>query len=160
MPPPSLNFAERLFRETYESENTPANMTSYCAQCFTPDVQRAEILDKSKRVIVAELALKLIGYYVLFDGAPGSCEVDEPAVELSRLYVEAKLHGSRLGHTMIQHALTLARTDGFKTMWLGVWEENARAIAFYKKWLFKPIGEHTFLLGADEQRDLLLAHWL
>ena len=42
-------------------------------------------------------------------------------------------------------------------MWLGVWEENHRANAFYRKHGYAEVGEHVFMLGADAQRDLILA---
>lgn len=156
---------ERTFRATYEAHNTPDDMNSYVAKCFTPAALREEILDPRRRVIVAELGDTLIGYYILSEGAPPANarsqnrpHVALPAIELSRLYLETKHQGSRLGHTMMQHAIGLARSEGFKTIWLGVWEKNSRAIAFYKKWLFKEIGEWTFQLGTDPQRDLILAH--
>lgn len=148
---------ERTFRATYETHNTPDDMNSYVAKCFTVPAQREEILDPRRRVIVAEISGVLIGYYILAENSP-EYPVAEPAFEISRLYIDVKHQGSRLGHTMMQHAITLARNEDFKTIWLGVWEKNERAIAFYKKWLFKPIGEHIFQLGSDPQRDLILAH--
>jgi len=50
-----------------------------------------------------------------------------------------------------------ARDRGARTMWLGVWEENHRAHAFYRKHGYAVVGEHVFMLGADAQRDLILA---
>ena len=45
---------------------------------------------------------------------------------------------------------------GAKTLWLGVWEHNPRALAFYGKFGFTCVGEHTFVLGTDKQRDLIM----
>jgi len=41
-------------------------------------------------------------------------------------------------------------------VWLGVWEHNPRAIAFYRKWGFEAVGEHVFVVGTDPQRDLVM----
>jgi len=150
---------ERTFRETHSAHNTTEDMNSYVAKCFTPEAQREEILDPKRRVIVAELGDDLIGYYILAENSPDQ-KVAEPAIEMKRLYIDTKFQGSRIGHTMMQHAIDLARFEGFKTIWLGVWEKNTRAIAFYKKWLYKEIGSHVFELGSDPQRDLILAHGL
>jgi ribosomal protein S18 acetylase RimI-like enzyme len=54
-------------------------------------------------------------------------------------------------------ALAAARVRGAETLWLGVWERNARAVAFYRKYGFTRVGEHTFVLGSDTQTDWLLA---
>ncbi len=157
---PALSaLCERTFRDTYSEMNTVDDMNSYVATCFTPAAQRDEILDPRRRVVVACIGEELIGYYILAKNSP-KFSVAEPALELSRLYIDVRHQGSRLGHTMMQHSIALARSEGFKTIWLGVWEKNERAIAFYKKWLFKPIGEQIFQLGSDPQRDLVLAHSL
>ncbi|MDQ2855211.1 MAG: GNAT family N-acetyltransferase, partial [Acidobacteriota bacterium] len=42
-------------------------------------------------------------------------------------------------------------------LWLGVWEHNGRARAFYRKWKFVEFGEHIFQLGEDPQNDILMA---
>ena len=49
-----------------------------------------------------------------------------------------------------------AKKKGHRTLWLGVWEHNARARAFYSKWSFREVGEHIFQLGADSQTDILM----
>jgi ribosomal protein S18 acetylase RimI-like enzyme len=49
-----------------------------------------------------------------------------------------------------------AKHAGHDSVWLGVWERNVRAQAFYRKWNFRTVGEHMFRLGADLQRDLIM----
>ena len=43
------------------------------------------------------------------------------------------------------------------TLWLGVWERNVRAQAFYRKQGFTVVGSQIFRLGSDPQRDLVMA---
>jgi ribosomal protein S18 acetylase RimI-like enzyme len=80
---------------------------------------------------------------------------DRHAIELVRFYVDAALQGRGLAHTLMQAALSAAAQRA-RTMWLGVWERNARAIAFYAKWGFIDIGDHVFMLGSDRQTDRIM----
>ena len=54
-------------------------------------------------------------------------------------------------------SLDAARSAGHRTIWLGVWERNARAISFYERWVFEKVGDHVFRLGSDDQTDLIMA---
>ncbi|HWJ21079.1 MAG TPA: GNAT family N-acetyltransferase, partial [Gemmatimonadaceae bacterium] len=65
-----------------------------------------------------------------------------------------------VGAALMRHVLDAARERGARTLWLGVWEQNAVARAFYARWGFGEVGEHDFLLGGDVQRDLLLTRAL
>ena len=78
-------------------------------------------------------------------------------MELKRLYVTRSWHGKGVAQALMDAALDAARARGAKTLWLGVWERNERAVAFYGKYGFARVGEHTFVLGSDAQTDWLLA---
>jgi len=78
-------------------------------------------------------------------------------LELKRLYVARAWHGHGVAQALMDAALTAARAHGAQTLWLGVWERNARAAAFYRKYGFTRVGEHTFVLGTDPQTDWVLA---
>ena len=77
-------------------------------------------------------------------------------IELVRFYVSGEWHGCGVGATLMQACIHEARRQGYQTLWLGVWEHNGRARAFYRKWRFHDVGEHLFQLGADAQNDLLM----
>jgi ribosomal protein S18 acetylase RimI-like enzyme len=154
-----------IFRETFEGENTPEDMARYLAEAFTPDRQAAEITDPAGTVLVAERGGKsgdteLVGYVHLVSGpAPATVEGSAP-LELKRLYVARAWHGHGVAQALMDAALDAARARGAQTMWLGVWERNPRAVAFYSKYGFTRVGEHTFMLGADAQTDWVLARGL
>ncbi len=57
---------------------------------------------------------------------------------------------------LMQATLEAAVAAGARTLWLGVWEHNPRAIAFYRKFAFVEAGTHDFLLGRDRQTDLIM----
>ena len=152
----------KTFRETFEGENTLDDMASYLAEAFTPDRQAAEISDTSGVVLLAERpdapeAETLVGYAHLVPGlAPPAVQGPAP-MELKRLYVTRSWHGKGIAQALMDAALDAARARGAKTLWLGVWERNHRAVAFYGKYGFSRVGKHTFVLGSDAQTDWLLA---
>jgi ribosomal protein S18 acetylase RimI-like enzyme len=152
------------FRETFEGENTPADMARYLAEAFTSARQAAEIADPAGVVLLAEREGtaseaedgELVGYAHLVSG-PAPAAVQSPApLELKRLYVARAWHGRGVAQALMDAALEAARARGAETLWLGVWERNPRAAAFYRKYGFERVGEHTFVLGADPQTDWIL----
>jgi GNAT superfamily N-acetyltransferase len=150
------------FRETFEQENTPQDMERYLAGAFTPAQQAAEIADPESTVLLAEYRDDsgdgtLVGYAHLLSGpVPEGVEGAAP-LELKRLYVRRAWHGRRVAQALMDAAIDAARARGAQTLWLGVWERNSRAMAFYTKYGFVRVGEHAFVLGADVQTDWLLA---
>jgi ribosomal protein S18 acetylase RimI-like enzyme len=78
-------------------------------------------------------------------------------LEIERIYVDSKFHGEGIGKSLLDKCIQLARLKNIKTVWLGVWEHNPNAIAFYKKYGFKKFDDHIFLLGRDPQTDWLMS---
>jgi len=154
-------FGATTFRETFERENTPQDMARYLSEAFTPERQAAEIADPSGTVLVAEhqgpSGDELVGYAHLVSGPPPTVVRGPAPLELKRLYVARAWHGHGVAQALMDAALTAARAHGAQTLWLGVWERNARAAAFYRKYGFTRVGEHTFVLGTDPQTDWVLA---
>ena len=150
------------FRETFEEENTPEDMARYLAAAFSPAQQATEIADPTGTVLVAEHTAEsrgseLVGYAHLVSGpVPEAIQGPEP-LELKRLYVARAWHGRRVAQALMDAVLDSARARGAKTLWLGVWERNPRAAAFYAKYDFARVGQHTFVLGNDAQTDWLLS---
>jgi ribosomal protein S18 acetylase RimI-like enzyme len=148
------------FREAFESDNTPEDMARYLAAAFSAERQAAEIADSDGIVLVAERGgaegdAELVGYAHLVAG-PHPAAVQGPApLELRRLYVRRVGHGQGIAQALMIAAIEAARARAAETLWLGVWERNARAVAFYYKQGFTRVGEHTFVLGSDEQTDWL-----
>lgn len=153
------------FRDTFEDSNTPDDMARYLAEAFTPEQQAAEIADSSSVLFLAEhrsddgLA-ELIGYAHLVSGEAPEVVRGPAPMELKRLYVDRAWHGQRVAQALMDASLEAARARGAQTLWLGVWERNPRAVAFYTKYGFVRVGEHTFVLGSDAQTDWLFARAL
>jgi diamine N-acetyltransferase len=151
---------ERTFAETFAADNTPEDLAAYIATSFNFARQTAELEDPASTFLIAEVDGRAAGYAKLHDGEPeNGIEGDKP-VELVRLYVLLEWLGRGIGEQLMRACLDEARQAGHETIWLGVWERNARAQAFYRKWDFRAVGEHMFQLGADRQRDLLMQRTL
>jgi diamine N-acetyltransferase len=150
---PLLELARRTYYDTFGAVNTPGNMEAYLSSTFTLPQLAAELSDPRATFYVAEVDKRLIGYAKLLAGTTPDCVGGEAAIELVRLYVDRPWHGRGVAATLMDLCLAAARKAGFKTMYLGVWEKNHRAQAFYRKWDFVPVGEHIFQMGDDPQID-------
>lgn len=154
---------ERTFRETFAAENSAADMDAYVAHAYGVAQQRAELSLAEAVFLVAEVEGNAVGYaYVR--GAPLPAHITDPApgqpgpsVEIARFYVDAPWHGRGIAHRLMDAAIAEAAQRGALTIWLGVWERNARGIRFYTKRGFQDIGSQPFALGSDLQRDRVMA---
>jgi diamine N-acetyltransferase len=146
----------RTFSETFAADNTADDLADYIATSFNVAQQTAELQDPASTFLIAEVGGHAAGYAKLHAGAPEKDLDGANPVELVRLYVSREWLGRGLGEQLMRACLDEARQSRHDTIWLGVWERNARAQAFYRKWNFREFGEHMFQLGSDIQRDLLM----
>jgi GNAT superfamily N-acetyltransferase len=126
------------------------------ATSFNVAQQTAELEDPASTFLIAEVDGHAAGYARLHAGEPAKGVEGANPVELVRLYVSRDWLGRGLGEQLMRACIDEARQAGHETIWLGVWERNARAQAFYRKWNFRTVGEHIFPLGSDLQRDIVM----
>jgi len=154
-------FAAHVFHETFAPDNDPMDMHAYLSDAFTSEKQAAEIADESCVCLLAEVGGTLAGYALLRIDAPDLSAPDAPSVELpvelQRFYVDHAWHGRGMATQLMAACVDTARARGGATMWLGVWERNARAIRFYTKHGFTDIGTQEFRLGSDLQTDRVMS---
>jgi diamine N-acetyltransferase len=146
----------RTFKDTFADDNTEEDMTTYLAAAFNPAQQTAELAHPESTFLIAEVGGVAAGYAKLHAGEPEKGIEGAKPIELVRLYVSNEWLGRGVGEALMNACLDEARRAGYETIWLGVWERNARAQSFYRKWNFRPVGEHVFQLGSDQQRDILM----
>lgn len=152
--------AAALFQQAFGDANSPEDMAVYVSHAFSEDRQRNDLEDCRNLIWVAREPLRaaIVGYAHMRPGAPAGQRIEaQRSAEISRLYTDRAWHGRGLGAALMSACIGAARASGAGVLWLGVWEHNARAIAFYEKHGFKTIGEQEFMLGADRQRDLVMA---
>jgi GNAT superfamily N-acetyltransferase len=153
-------FAATAFVDTFAAGNTPEDMAAYLAQAFGEAQQRAELIEPSNIVLLAEWDGELAGYAMLHDGVAPAAAIGVnggSAIEIARLYAGRRWIGTGVGAALMQHCLDVAASRGREWIWLGVWERNVRAIAFYARWGFHDVGSQFFQLGADRQTDRIMA---
>lgn len=146
----------KTFRDTFDEFNTPENMIHYINGTFTRKIIEHEMKQAGTVFFLALDDRRAAGYAkVRMSHSPDGLN-SSSALEIERLYAHKQYFGKRVGHLLMQTCLAHARKKGVQTLWLGVWEKNTRAIAFYQKNGFEKFGEHTFMLGDDAQRDWLM----
>lgn len=146
----------RTFQDTFASQNTDENMAAYVASAFNVRQQTAELTDPASTFLLAKVDAVVAGYAMLHSGESAEGIRGAEPIELVRLYASQEWIGHRVGQALMQACLDTARSRGYETIWLGVWERNMRARRFYEKCGFRPVGEHVFQLGSDPQRDILM----
>jgi ribosomal protein S18 acetylase RimI-like enzyme len=146
----------RTFSETFAADNTAEDLAAYVATSFNVAQQTSELEDPGSTFLIAEVDGHAAGYAKLHDGEPEKSVEGAKPIELVRLYVSHDWLGRGVGQRLMSACIDEARQAGHETIWLGVWERNARAQAFYQKWSFRAVGEHMFQLGADLQRDIVM----
>lgn len=146
----------QTFYETFSAANTEENMNKYLEEGFSLEKLTAELNDKNSEFYFAKLNDHVVGYLKLNFG-PSQTELkDDKALEIERIYVLKEFHGKNVGQLLYKQAMQIARQKNAYYVWLGVWEENPRAINFYKKNGFVAFDKHVFKLGDDEQTDIMM----
>lgn len=142
--------AERTFRDTFAADNNPEDLEAYIAIVYGEAQQRAEI-EGGSVTLLGESDGVLIAFAQLRRARSPNGDV-----EIARFYVDKSHHGRGIAQTLMQAAVETARGLGGTTLWLGVWERNRRAIAFYTKCGFHDVGSQPFLVGSDLQTDRVM----
>ena len=148
--------ARRTFHDTFASTNDPTDMALYLSRAYGVDQQTRELSDRDITTFLVEEDGEAIGYAQLRTGHVPECVTGPKPIELWRLYVSREWHGRGIARPLMDRVKAAAIEQGAKTLWLGVWERNDRAHAFYEKCGFVNVGEHIFLFGTEPQTDLVM----
>lgn len=148
--------SQRTFFETFAIRNTEENMRQYLEENMSLERLATEMGTPGSEFYFALDGERVIGYLKLnSDGA--QTELQDPhALEIERIYVSQEYHGKRVGQMLYEKAIEIAEERGLQYVWLGVWENNDRAVRFYTKNGFAPFDKHIFRLGDDEQTDIMM----
>lgn len=144
------------FYETFAGDNSEENMKEYLDAKFAIDKLISEVSNPASEFYFAHIDDKILGYLKV-NFAEAQTELnDKNGLEVERIYVLKKFHGLKVGQLLYNKALQIAKDSDLNYIWLGVWEENIRALNFYKKNGFVEFDKHIFKLGDEEQTDLLM----
>jgi len=154
----------RTFRQSfayYEANNikreyTPEDLAVYLDTAFSEQKLVQELSDQSVTYFIVEVEQQAVGYAKLSTAQTQKYLPNENAIELERIYVDDSYTGQEVGTKLMHHVIEYAKTLGYATLWLGVWEHNVRALAFYKIEGFVEFSFHYFAVGQSQVKDLLL----
>ena len=148
--------AQQTFVETYLEGNAGEEMQKYVEERFSTDKLSLELSNPHAQFFVAMLNDQTVGYLKINFGDAQTEVLDKTSVEIKRIYVFKEYHGKKVGQVLYNMALDIAKQMNVDYLWLGVWEENTRAINFYKKNGFVEFDKHIFKFGDDEQTDIMM----
>jgi diamine N-acetyltransferase len=144
------------FYETFHDTNTKENLYKYLNESFHPDKLTEEILNPLSEFYFAVTQEQVVGYLKVNRGDAQTEFKDPAGFEIERIYILQAYLGKSIGQTLLDYSLTLAAQYNCSFAWLGVWENNFRAIRFYQKNGFVIFNRHVFPVGDDPQIDLLM----
>lgn len=146
----------KTFQDTFSESNSEENMKSYLEEGFSNEKLTAELNDVNSEFYFATADNEVIAYLKLNFGDSQTELKDNKSLEIERIYVSKEFHGKSVGQLLYDKAIQIAKEKNSEYVWLGVWEENIRAISFYKKNGFVEFDKHIFKLGDDEQTDIMM----
>ncbi|GAA5087654.1 spermidine/spermine N(1)-acetyltransferase [Chryseobacterium ginsengisoli] len=150
------NVGRETFYETFAKHNSEYEMQKYLDESFASEKLIRELNTIDSQFFIAWENENPIGYLKVNSGKAQTELQDETSLEIERIYVKSEYHGKKIGQILYDKALEIALQEKKKYLWLGVWEENVRAVNFYKKNGFIEFDKHIFKLGNEEQTDLMM----
>lgn len=146
------------FKETFSSDNSKENMRQYIETHFTTNQLLTEINNQSSRFYLVYDNTAIVAYLKLNFGSAQTEKPLENSMEIERIYVKKRAQGKQIGQQLLEKAVEIGRNKHYTFIWLGVWEHNKKAISFYEKNGFRVFDRHVFILGEDQQTDLLMKY--
>ena len=150
------HIGRQTFSETFTESNSTENMAKYLEEAYSYEKLNAELNDPNSIFYFAMMDQNVTGYLKLNFGASQTELKDNDALEIERIYVLKAFHGKKIGQLLFDKAIEIAKAKHVAYVWLGVWEENKRALQFYTKNGFVEFDQHVFVLGDEAQTDIMM----
>ncbi|HGH7174117.1 TPA: GNAT family N-acetyltransferase [Bacillus wiedmannii] len=148
------------FDETFKHQNSSENMNAYLEKAFNLTQLEKELVNLSSQFYFVYFNNEVAGYVKVNTNDAQSEEMGDESLEIERIYIKSTFQKHRLGKHLLNRAIEIAIEHNKKKIWLGVWEKNENAIAFYKKMGFVQVGAHSFYMGDEEQIDFIMTKTL
>ncbi|MDR4436380.1 GNAT family N-acetyltransferase [Bacillus tequilensis] len=148
------------FNDTFKDQNSPENMKAYLESAFNLNQLEKELSNVYSQFFLVYFHHEIAGYLKVNTNDAQSEEMGDESLEIERIYVKSHFQKHGLGKYLLNKAIEMAIKRKKKKIWLGVWEKNENAIAFYKKMGFVQTGAHSFDMGDEEQTDFIMAKTL
>ena len=151
-----INISIQTFIETFAHQNTEHDMRKYLSDNFNSEKLTKELNTKGSYFYFLKLNSDIIGYLKLNRGKAQTELKNNIALEIERIYIKQEFQRNNFGEMLLLKSIDIARTFELQYIWLAVWEQNLKAIAFYKKHSFLEFDQHNFKLGDDVQLDIMM----
>jgi diamine N-acetyltransferase len=148
--------SRKTFYDAFAKDNTVADMDQFMNEVFTRESLIKEVEEGDGIFLLAFINDEAVGYVRMREKNNENIMADVNAIEIARIYATQESIGKGVGKALMEHCMQIARELKKDVIWLGVWEKNEIAIAFYKKHGFEKFGEHVFVIGSDPQTDWLM----
>ncbi|NEN83746.1 GNAT family N-acetyltransferase [Paenibacillus elgii] len=148
------------FNETFKDQNSPENMNAYLERAFTLNQLEKELSNSSSQFFFVYVDHEVAGYLKVNVNDAQSEEMGDESLEIERIHIKKNFQKHGLGKYLLNQAIEIAMECNKKQIWLGVWERNENAIAFYEKMGFVQTGAHSFYMGDEEQIDFIMTKTL
>ncbi|MCC9090188.1 GNAT family N-acetyltransferase [Bacillus pumilus] len=148
------------FKETFQDQNKAEHIDAYVKKAFHPNQLLKELHHPSSQFYFVQVSGEVAGYLKVNMDEAQSEEMGSKALEIERIYIKQSFQKQGLGRFLINQAFEIAKKYDKRDVWLGVWEHNRAAIAFYQKLGFVQTGVHAFLMGDEEQMDFIMTKTL
>jgi diamine N-acetyltransferase len=144
------------FNETFKDQNSPENMNAYLEKAFNLDQLEKELSTISSQFFFVYFHDEVAGYLKVNINDAQTEKMGSDSLEIERIYIKNKFQKHGLGKVLLNKAIEVAEERNKNKIWLGVWEKNENAIAFYKKMGFVQTGAHAFYMGDEKQTDFIM----
>ncbi|MEC0125248.1 GNAT family N-acetyltransferase [Paenibacillus pabuli] len=144
------------FKDTFQAQNSPENMKAYLEKAFNTKQLERELSNTHSEIYFIYFNEDLAGYLKVNINEAQSEKMGEDSLEIERIYIKTSFQKHGLGKYLLNQAIEIAMEHHKNTIWLGVWEKNDNAIAFYRRMGFIQTGEHSFYMGDEEQTDFIM----
>lgn len=151
------SFAARAFTDTYREISDAQEIADYVAEHFQPEVMAGVMADSACTVLLAWVGEQLAGYAILKAEPAPDCVTGPAPLKLWRIYLGAGFIGQGLGARLMQAVHEQARERNARTLWLGVYDRNVRAVEFYERFGFAKVGGQEFEFGGQIYIDPVYA---
>ena len=150
------SIGKQTFVESFSMDNSAGDMKAYLEKAFSIEKLKMELTNQNSEFYFALLCNAVIGYLKVNFGLAQTEIMSENSLEIERVYVQNEFHGKKVGQMLYEKAMAVSKRKKADYIWLGVWEENPRAIRFYEKNGFAAFDKRIFKLGYDDQTDLMM----
>jgi diamine N-acetyltransferase len=148
------------FNETFKDQNSPENLNAYLDRAFNLKQLEIELSNPFSHFFFVYYNDEVAGYLKVNTNGAQSEDMGDESLEIERVYIKSNLHKHGLGKYLLNQAMEIALERAKRKIWLGVWEKNENAIAFYKKMGFVQTGVHAFYMSDEEQIDFIMTKTL